>query len=68
MADDTVVLVCPAGSQDAAISEGTTSYECWHHHASGHWLTRVPMTVAQHLCFNAGFYKAPDALQGERPS
>jgi hypothetical protein len=64
--DGFVTLVCPPGSWDAPISQGTVAYEPWHDHASGKWLVRVPEDAAQHVCFNAGFYRAPADLQRGR--
>jgi hypothetical protein len=64
--DDFVTLVCPSGAELAPISHGVVSYEPWHDHTHNLWLVRVPMAAATHFCWNGGFYKAPDALQGER--
>jgi hypothetical protein len=64
---DDVVLVCPAGAETALISEGAIGYEAFHHRETGRWYVVVPMTVAAHLCWNGGFYRAPDHLQGLRP-
>jgi hypothetical protein len=67
MADETV-LICPQGAETAPISHGATGYEAWHHHASGHWLVRVPTWTVPHFrSSGAGFVVAPDELQAEQP-
>jgi hypothetical protein len=60
MAEDTVILVCPPGAADAAISEGETAYPPYRentHDPHSKWLVEVPREVAQRLCWNAGFYR-----------
>jgi hypothetical protein len=55
---DTVILVCPPGAQDGAISEGTTQYFPYREdHTDPHsrWLVDVPREAARHFCWNAGF-------------
>jgi hypothetical protein len=63
MADDLpdgwLTLVCPPGAQDGKISEGAEEFVPYrenHLNPSSRWLVRVPRHVAQHLCWNAGFY------------
>jgi hypothetical protein len=45
----------------------TETEVAWHHHAR-HRLVRVPEHAARHFCWNAGFRRAPDELQGAAPS
>jgi hypothetical protein len=38
------------------------------HHATGHWLVRVPAWTARYFCSSgAGLVVAPDELQAEQP-
>jgi hypothetical protein len=68
MAEDTVILVCPPGAADAAISEGDTAYWAYRentHDPHARWLVEVPREVARRLCWNAGFYRyAGDGSSG----
>jgi predicted phosphoadenosine phosphosulfate sulfurtransferase len=64
--DGFVTLICPPGAEQGAISQGATSWEPWHDHASGKWLVRVPSEVARHFTWNAGFYLAPPELQSKQ--
>lgn len=65
---DGVVLICPPGSEQAPISMGPDGYWAWRHHASNHWLVRVPAWTVEYFCHRgAGFVVAPDELQREEP-
>jgi hypothetical protein len=55
--DGWVTLVCPLGAESAPISHGTTAFRSYRaHKASDLWLADVPVGVAQHFLWNAGFY------------
>jgi hypothetical protein len=61
---DYVILICPPGAESAPISHGAQSYHCWredHRDAASRWLVAVPLEVARHLTWNAGFtFYSPD--------
>jgi hypothetical protein len=59
MADaDTVILVCPPGAQDGAISFGTECFVPFRENIDdphSRWLVKVSREAARHFCWNAGF-------------
>ena len=68
MTTSEVVLVCPPGAEQGAISHGTVAYEPWHDHRLNAWLVRVPSwEIAHFFCRNGGFFAAPADFQDEQP-
>jgi hypothetical protein len=59
MADDMIVLICPRGAENGAISHGDREFTPWReniHDPHSKWLVAVPKELARFFCFNAGFF------------
>jgi hypothetical protein len=59
MADDMVILVCPRGAENGAISHGEREFKPWREdveNPNSRWLVRVPRGIAAyHFCRVGGF-------------